>query len=225
MRIVRGAAGDDVRVVELGPRLDPQPVLMGDIGEEAADQARDEAAARGEHVEAEHHHGPVDPHVWLDPQRMQTACDLFATELARLDPAHAQGFRDRATTTKAALAALDARIAARRATWTKDTIVTFHGSMGYYARRYRLRIAAVVEPFPGREPTPRYMTEVLAAIGAAHPAALFSEPQLDPRPARVIAQQSGVPLFETDPVGGTAETNTYEKLLTHDTDVLERALR
>lgn len=223
-RIVRGAAGDDVRVEEIGPRLSPRSTVLA-TGDDAADEARDQMAARGEQVEAEHHHGPTDPHVWLDPQRMQRAATIFEHSFSSLDPRHSQNFHRRAVQVIAQLDQLDQAIQGRAQRWSRHTIVTFHGSMGYYAARYGLTIAAVVEPFPGREPTARYMAEVLAAIGTSHPAALFSEPQLDPRPARVIAQQSGVPLFELDPIGGTPETNTYEKLLTRNTDVLEQALR
>ncbi|HJL44779.1 MAG TPA: zinc ABC transporter substrate-binding protein, partial [Polyangiaceae bacterium LLY-WYZ-15_(1-7)] len=87
------------------------------------------------------------------------------------------------------------------------------------------RIAAVVEPFPGREPTPRYVADVLAALRGADVAALFYEPQLDPRPARVISEQAHTPLFELDPMGGTEGRESYEALLRHDVSVLNDALR
>jgi ABC-type Zn uptake system ZnuABC Zn-binding protein ZnuA len=156
---------------------------------------------------------------------MSRAVDVMVESFVRLDPAGAAGFRTRAAAVKQSLAALDSRIAGRARSWSRKTIVTFHGSFGYYADRYGLTIAAVVEPFPGREPTPRYLSEVLAAIGTSHAAALFSEPQLDPRPARVISTQSHVPLFELDPIGGTAPRTSYEALMNANTDVLERALR
>ena len=82
--------------------------------------------------------------------------------------------------------------------------MTFHGSLYYYADRYRLEVAAVVEPVPGREPTARYMADVLDVIRKAAVVALFSEPQLDPRAARAIASEAGLPLYEIDPVGGVA---------------------
>jgi ABC-type Zn uptake system ZnuABC Zn-binding protein ZnuA len=143
----------------------------------------------------------------------------------KLDPAGADGFETRGDEVKKSLAALHADIDARSKTWTKKTIVTFHGSMGYFAARYGLTIAAVIEPFPGREPTPKYMGEVLAAIKRAGAAALFSEPQLDPAPAKVIAGQAGLPLHQLDPVGGTEGVDSYEKLLRHDASVLDQALR
>ena len=217
-RIVRGAAGNGVTVVQLGPRMQPRAMNHNEVGDEAADEARNG-------VEEEHHHGPLDPHFWLDPVRMQSATDVMVEAFTRLDPNGSAGFRERGDAVKQSLGALHEAIHRRSSTWTRRTIVTFHGSMGYYADRYRLNIAAVIEPFPGREPTARYITEVLAALQSTHAAAMFSEPQLDRRPAQVIADQGHVPLFELDPVGGTAGVETYERLLTRNTDVLERALR
>ena len=216
-RIVQGAAGTNVTMLEIGTRLDPRPTPLGAVGEEAADEARV--------GEDDDHHGPQDPHMWLDPDRMSRAVDLFADAFARLDPSGAAGFHSRADALKQSLATLDQSIRARSQGWTRHSIVTFHGSMGYFAARYGLQIAAVVEPFPGREPTPRYMSDVLGALARLHPAAMFSEPQLDRRPAQVIADQSHVPLFEVDPIGGTPGTESYEALLRHNTDVFEQALR
>ncbi len=217
-RIVRGAAGQGVRIVQVGPRVSPRRVTHEDIGEEAADEARPAG-------EEEHAHGPLDPHFWLDPVRMQTATDVMVEALISLDPGGTAGYRSRGETVKRSLGELHRTIERRARAWTRRTIVTFHGSMGYYVARYGLTLAAVIEPFPGREPTARYVAEVIAAIGRTHTAALFSEPQLERRPAQVIAEQARVPLFELDPVGGTAGRDTYERLMGYNTDTLERALR
>jgi ABC-type Zn uptake system ZnuABC Zn-binding protein ZnuA len=217
-RIVRGAAGSDVTIVQVGPRVGPRTMHSEEIGEEAADEARDGG-------EEEHHHGPTDPHFWLDPLKMQSAVEVMVEAFSALDPAGASGFRARGESLKRSLGELHATIDRRSRAWTRRTVVTFHGSMGYYADRYGLTIAAVIEPFPGREPTARYVTEVLAAIRTTNAAALFSEPQLERRPAQVIAEQAHVRLLELDPIGGTAGRDTYERLLLHNTNVIDQALR
>lgn len=222
-RIVRNT-GDDVRVVELAPSVQPRAMSHEEVGEEAADEARD-ALNDGGAEEEEHHHGPSDPHFWLDPTRMARASAVMAREFARIDPAGAPDFERRRAEFERAMTTLDTQIQARATAWSRRTIVTFHGSMGYYADRYRLTIAAVIEPFPGREPTARYVSDVLSAVQRTRAAALFSEPQLDRHPAQVIADQSHVPLFEVDPVGGTPGRDTYERLLLSNTDTFERALR
>lgn len=249
-RIIRGAAGDDTEILELGPAVEPRRLSAPEVGVDLLEHAREhghdhddhhdddhhddhdhdeegEGEAHGHHEEAHeghHHHGAFDPHFWLDPLRMVTAVDRLVDAFARLDPAHADGFRERGEAVKRELRALHDQLEERAEGWDGQTIVTFHGSFGYFAERYGLTIAAVIEPFPGREPTPRYMQEVLEAIRASGTRALFSEPQLDPRPGRVIAQQSGVTLHQLDPVGGTSGVDTYERLLLHDADVIDRAL-
>jgi zinc transport system substrate-binding protein len=222
-RVVRNASGNAVRVVELGVSVDPRPMTHHEVGEEAADEARDASVEHDE--DDDHHHGPKDPHFWLDPRRLARAGALMAQEFARLDPEGAPAYQQRRAQFEREMTALDEQIRARAERWTKRTIVTFHGSMGYYADRYRLTIAAVIEPFPGREPTARYLREVLEAIQRAQPAALFYEPQLDRHPAQVIADQARLPLLELDPIGGTPGRDSYERLMLSNTDSFERALR
>lgn len=169
--------------------------------------------------------GAPDPHFWLDPQRMLGVIDQIEAELAVVDPAGEATYAANADALKARLVELDRAIAARSKTWSKHTIVTFHGSMRYFAKRYGVRIAAVVEPIAGKEPTAAYIAEVLAAIERSGAAALFTEPQLDRGPGEMIAREAGIPLGELDPVGGVAGRDSYEALLRWNTDQLDKVLR
>jgi ABC-type Zn uptake system ZnuABC Zn-binding protein ZnuA len=95
--------------------------------------------------------------------------------------------------------------------------------MRYFADRYKLDVVAVVEPVPGQEPTPKHLAEVVDVLKKTG-AALLSEPQLDPRPARVLASEAGVAVFEIDPQGGSPAADSYEKLMRQIADVLDKAL-
>jgi len=238
-KIVRGAAGNDVPIVQLGPNANPRKMTAEEVGEEAVEEAAEKKDKPDEHHdhhdhdghdekgpdEHEHHHGGQDPHFWLDPQRMKMVVSTIVSALEKLDAAGAEGYKARGKVVEADLDKLHAAIEAKSKTWTKKTIVTFHGSMGYYAERYGLKISAVIEPFPGKEPTARYVNDVLGAITQSQAAALFSEPQLDRKPAQVIADQAKLPLFELDPIGGSSGVETYEKLLEKNTDTLDKALK
>lgn len=203
----------------LGERLPTLPIDVEPIGEDEG------PPGHPGHAEHAHAQGAPDPHVWLDPQRMQAAVALIAAELGAIDPAGKDVFARNAAALQQELGTLDAAIAARARAWTKRTIVTFHGSMAYYAKRYGVRIAAVVEPLAGKEPTAAYLAEVLAAIQRSGAVALFSEPQLDRGPAEMIAREARIQLGELDPVGGLPGRDSYEALLTWNTDQLERALK
>lgn len=226
-KIVQGAAGSDVATLQLGPRVNPRKMTNEEVGVEAVEEAGEDAGHDHPKEGPGHDrtHGADDPHFWLDPVRMKGAVDAMVEAFIKLDPEGADGFRARAEDVKKSLDDLHKDLEAKSKGWTRHTIVTFHGSMGYFAERYGLKIAAVVEPFPGKEPTPRYLKEVLETIEKSHASALFSEPQLDKRPAQVIADQSKVPLFELDPIGGTDGVETYEKLLTRNAEVFDKALQ
>jgi ABC-type Zn uptake system ZnuABC Zn-binding protein ZnuA len=207
-RTLAAATDDRVVMVELGPRLDPRPRC----GEEALD--RDD-----------HAHGPLEPHVFLDPERMARAAGFVAIALAERDPAGREGYEARASIVAASLRALDQELRERSSRWRGDAIVTFHGSFDYFAERYGLTVAAVVEPVPGREPTPRGMARLLAIARDRSVVALFSEPQLDPRPARLLAAEAGLPLYELDSLGGGPGAQSLEELLRKNASVLDEALR
>lgn len=223
-KVASGVAAQGHSTLELGPKAEPMPIGAEAVGEEDHDHDHDKDGKQDHaHDEHEHEHekGAPDPHFWLDPLRAVKVLDPIAAEFEKLVPGG--GFAARAADAKKSLEALHAKVEGRAKSWTKRSIVTFHGSFAYFAARYGLTIAAVIEPFPGKEPTPKYLKDVLAAIDKSKPAALFSEPQLDKKPAQVVADQAKIPLFELDPIG--AEGDTYEKLLEKNTDVLEKALR
>lgn len=233
-KIIQGAAGKQVPIVQLGPKASPRRMKAEEVGVEAAEEA---AEKKGEDHDPAHDHdkdhdhghgdpasGAQDPHFWLDPVRMSDVTDALVEAFSKLDPPGAGGFKARAEEVKKSLGELHKGLEARSRAWKGRTIVTFHGSMGYFADRYGLTIAAVIEPFSGKEPTARYLKDVIGAIERSKASALFSEPQLDKRPAQVIADQAKVPLFELDPIGGGPGAETYEKLLRKNADVLDKAL-
>jgi zinc transport system substrate-binding protein len=208
----------DVRIVHLGDKVKTMPVMQEHVGDEEAHKG-DTTPDNDPDV------GAPDPHYWLDPVRMEDVTDQIAAELTALDKDGKDTYAKNAAAVRLSLAKLDQDIAQRSSSWSKHTIVTFHGSMTYFSKRYGLKIASVIEPLAGKEPTPAYLEQVLAAIKASHADALFSEPQFDKGPAETVAREGGIPLGELDPVGGLEGRESYEKLLTWNTDQLEKLLK
>jgi zinc transport system substrate-binding protein len=169
--------------------------------------------------------GTLDPHVWLDPQRAQLMVRAVAEELGRADPGHVLGYRERATALDKELAALDKEAEARTKALTRRGFVTFHGSFQYFAERYRLDVLAVVERVPGEQPSSDHVSKVRKVLKDTNAPALFSEPQLDARPATSLAGEEKIPVGVLDPVGGGPDTDSYEKLIRFDVAQLEKYLR
>jgi zinc transport system substrate-binding protein len=223
-------AAPKARIVKVGDRVPTLAIKDDPIGDEEADKAREAAAkAAGKkeeaHDEHEHEKGATDPHVWLDPERVRLIVRAIAEELGKADSAHAIDYRKRATEVDESLSALDKEIEERTKALKMRGFVTFHGSFQYFAERYKLDILAVIEPYPGSQPSGAYVTKVLEVIKAKKVPALFSEPQLDSRPAKVLSDEAKIPLGVLDPVGGGPETDSYEKMIRFDMTQLEKHLK
>ncbi len=215
-------AAPTARVLEVGDRVPTLTIKDDPIGDKEADKARE---ALGKKDEDSHEKGALDPHVWLDPERARLIVRAIAEELGRVDAAHAVAYRERATDIDKSLAALDKEVEEKTKTWKTRGFITFHGSFQYFAERYKLNILAVIEPYPGSQPSPDYIAAVLEVVKAKNVPALFGEPQLDPRPAKVLSDEAKIPLGTLDPVGGGPETDTYERMIRFDAAQLEKYLR
>jgi len=225
-------AAPNARLLKVGDRVPTLVVKDDPIGDDDHDHDKDGKQDHGkdDHGKDDHDHdhegkGATDPHVWLDPERARLIVRAIAEELGKADSPHAIAYRQRATEVDTSLAALDKELEERTKALKTRGFVTFHGSFQYFADRYKLDILAVIEPFPGSQPTGEYVTKVLKVIKDKKVPALFSEPQLDPRPAKVLADEAKIPLGVLDPVGGGPETDTYEKMLRYDMAQLEKHLK
>lgn len=214
----------NARVLKVGDHVATRTISEDPVGANGREHLHDE---HGEHDDDHDHDGKgaTDPHVWLDPQRARRIVAKVADELSQIDSVHAATYRERASELDKSLAALDHEAEQRLHALNQRGFVTFHGSFGYFAERYKLSILAVIEPYPGSHPTGEYVSKVLTVIKTKNVLALFSEPQLDPRPAKVLADEAKIPLGVLDPVGGSAETDSYEKTIRFDVAQLEKHLR
>ena len=164
-------------------------------------------------------------HVWLDPLVMREAAHVVADALGEVDPANAPAYAAAAERVRQELLELDAELTALLAPVRGAPFVPFHDAWPYFAARYGLDLVVEIEPFPGREPSPAYLRYALEKIAASGAKAVFSETQLNRRPAEVVADEAGVELFELDPLGGLPGRETYAELLLHNAKVIVEGLR
>jgi zinc transport system substrate-binding protein len=173
-----------------------------------------------------HSHAGGNPHIWLDPALAQDICRSIAAAFIQADPARREYFEASLKDYLAALTALDQEIQARSRTWPIREFVSFHPSFTYFARRYNLREAGVMEIAPGREPSPRHLQRLIAAIRQGGLKAVFAEPQFNPRVAEVLARESGVRVLTLDPVGGRPPYGSdYINMMRYNLEVMDQGMR
>ena len=199
------ASGTDAPVFEVISELSFEPV-------------------EGEHAEHTHDHSGVNPHVWLDPSLMAEVVPLIADRLAEVDPENADSYATNGERVTASLNDLDAELSEMLAAIQGAAFVPFHDAWPYFARHYGLDLVVEIEPAPGREPSPAYIAEALELIQGSGAKAIFSEVQLPARPAEVVAESAGLPLYILDPLGGGAETESYTELMRKNANTVLEAL-
>lgn len=141
----------------------------------------------------------IDPHVWLDPVLAQKLVQRITEELVKLAPAHRAEFEVRSQAYLGELKKLDQDYAAVCAKLPNRRVVTFHGAFSYLFARYNLEVAAVIEQFPGDEPSAAYLRRLVDLMRELKVKVIFAEPQLPDQPARVIAKEIGGGVERLDP--------------------------
>jgi ABC-type Zn uptake system ZnuABC Zn-binding protein ZnuA len=159
--------------------------------------------------EAGHDRGMVDPHYWLAVRNGEAIARTIAGELERHAPHRAGDLRDALAGYLGRLEAADREIRRLLDGLPSRRIATFHDAFGYFAEAYGLEIAAAFEPYPGREPGPRFVVEFQRKVRAAGVPVVFSEPQLSIDAIRPIARDLGVAISVLDPLGGLPGREGY----------------
>lgn len=167
-----------------------------------------------------------DPHFLSDPLIVKGILPALAAELARLDPPGAAQYQSNAAAFSKQLDALDAELKTLLAPIEGQATLLFHPSFAYLFQRYGIVLAGVIEQFPGKEPSPKYLQGLIGQIKSQHIRAIFTETLLPKQPAEVIAEGTGVPVLELDPACGDSGRAyaDYSDWLLYNARMLREAL-
>ncbi len=178
------------------------------------------------HSEAEHKHDldEIDPHFWTDPLTVAALVPILADTLAKIDPDNAKTYRNNAQLFIKKLMTLHKQIDNIIQPIKGKPLFTYHPSFNYFINRYKLVYSGSIEESPGKEPSPQFIANLTKKIKDSQTKAVFSEPQLSDKSAKIIAEAANIDLFILDPNGGTKETTKYSDLLLYNARILRKAL-
>jgi zinc transport system substrate-binding protein len=173
-----------------------------------------------------HEHGDVNPHIWLDPVLAQKQVEAVAAALVMVDPDNKEFYLDNAAHYIDELEALDEEIRNATQSFSSREFVTFHPAWTYFARRYGLIEAAVIEEAPGKEPTADAIRKVIDTARDLQVKAIFAEPQFSSKAAETIAAESGAEVLFLDPIGGAdlEGKDSYLELMRYNVDQMRLAM-
>ena len=139
----------------------------------------------------DHEHGEWDPHVWLDPQRVQIIVDAIAAELSRIDPANEEQYTANAQAYVAELQTLDSDMRKGLSRCELDSVIVSHYAFRYLAHRYGFHTHEIAGLSPSAKPSPARLaklTEIARDEGISH---VFAETQVSPALSQTLAQEIG----------------------------------
>jgi zinc transport system substrate-binding protein len=166
-----------------------------------------------------------NPHIWLDPQNAIVQVEHIRDALLQADPAYADDYRASAERYIHELRLLDQEIADEVATWSNREFIAFHPAWVYFARRYGLVQAAVIQRSPGREPSPAEVAHIIETAKRIGARAIFAEPQFSPKAAQTIAEETGAQVLFLDPLGSSLDDPSYVNLMLYNVAHMAQALR
>ena len=164
-----------------------------------------------------HAHGRGNPHYWLDPANAEMITGTMLEAFARLDPANARRYE---ANRLAFLATLHARMAEWSRLLKPQTLIAYHDTWPYFARRFRLRFAGIIEPRPGVPASPAHLASLARLQGVA---AVVREPHEAARDADFLARRLGARVvILASSVGAVPEARDYLSLIDYNVRALAR---
>ena len=159
-------------------------------------------------------HSLGNPHFLIDPVRAKTVASHIAEQLAKVQPASADVFRNNLKTFNTALDAKYAQWQKTLEPFKGAKIVTYHRDFVYFAQRFNLVVLETLEPKPGIAPSPAHLAQVISAMRAEKARVILVQPYQNRKTAETVARQtSAVVLDAPQQPGAVPGTDTYLDLM------------
>jgi zinc transport system substrate-binding protein len=195
-----------------------------DLLEGGADAHAEEGEQHAED-EAAHDAHALDPHFWLDPQRLAALAEPVADALAEVDPENADTFAAGADRLADDLAEVDAAYTAGLATCERRVVVASHEAYGYLTAAYDLRQVGISGLDPEAEPSPARLREIGDVVRDHGVTTLFTETLVNPKVAQTLAGDLGVDTAVLDPIESQSDPAAdYRAVMDQNLEALRAAL-
>ena len=180
----------------------------------------------GSAPEPNHAHAFGNPHVWLDPVNAKTMIHTLTKALIAAAPAHRATFLTNQARYLKEIDAVQASINEQAHLLPDRRLITHHNAWPYFARRFGFRIEGVILEQPGSEASAKTLASLIKLVRQKRIRVIVMEPQLNPKVAQLLAQETGATLVTLTPLpGGLPGTDTYLAMLDHNARTLIDALR
>jgi zinc transport system substrate-binding protein len=158
----------------------------------------------GDHV----HVDGIDPHIWLSPSLVKLMSQRIAEELIQLNPEKKNVYLDNLRKFSEEIEHIDNNIKTALKDYKGRQFLTYHPSLGYYAREYGL-MQHSLEP-EGKEPTPQHMKTIVELARKNNIHTIYIQEEFDSEHARVFAEEIDGTVVQVRPLSPDWSGNLAE---------------
>ena len=180
--------------------------------------------SHGAHEE-NHNHGE-NAHIWVSISLYIKQIENIRDELCKINPENAQLYNKNAEVYIKKLEELKSEMHEELDNIKYKNIVTFHEAFEFFAEEFDLNIVAVIEREPGTYPSAGELVDIIKIVKQTDAKAIFTEPQYFKNAASIIAKETGIKLYELNPiVTGELTKEAYENIMRENLETLSKALK
>ncbi|MDT3767489.1 metal ABC transporter substrate-binding protein [Gleimia hominis] len=181
-----------------------------------------------EHDHEHHHHhdvGGMDPHFWLDPDRMVSVAQQVSDHLSEIDKAHAADYQKNLESLKKQLKDLSGTMTSSFKSCKRENFIVSHEAFGYLAQKTGLKQIGVSGIEPEVAPSPARLNEIAKIVKETGTTTLYTEIAISPKVIKVLANDLGVKTTTLDPLENQPKDGEdYLSVMKKNIEVLQAGL-
>ncbi|MBT8387740.1 MAG: metal ABC transporter substrate-binding protein [Ignavibacteria bacterium] len=167
----------------------------------------------------------TDPHFWTDPLLVKIMLPQLTAKLCSIDPDGCKIYEANAEEFSFRLEKIHNGIIKKLNPVKKKTVILSHPFFQYFLKQFNFTLAGIIEPIPGKEPTPKELKEIIDIAIKNNVKSIFTHIQLPDNAAHLLSESTGIKVYTLDPVGGVEGRQTYEEILKYNADIILKALK
>ncbi len=166
-----------------------------------------------------------DPHVWLKITNAILQTNEIKKAFIEKDPKNKDYYEKNYLDYEKKLLSLDNEIREKFSKTEKKDFIVFHDALQYYLRDFDLLTyrKASIEEFPGKEPSEKYINELVNLIKNDKVKIIFTEPYFSPKIVDILRNELNIKTYEIGPDNTELTTEGYEKNMQNITDTFIKA--
>ena len=196
--------------------------LTDEISSVEDEHAQDDAYVHDD--DHDHDHGDVNAHAWMSVELHRKQVEHIATELARVDTAHADKYLSNQKLYDGKLAQLQDKQQAVVKAMAHEDVVLLHCAFDYVAEEYDMHIAYCMDLDEERQISAGEVAEVLDAIKEHKVRYILAEELYAKDMCKMLQQEVTVQAIYLDPLTrGEYDADSYLKGMEQNIKLLEEA--